>query len=185
MLEDGGGQRIGDLQPGDILLFAGKGLLARLVNWVQALRAADRASEYNHAALVTSADGDIFHAVRWRIRYTCLKNRGRRSRVMLVRWRKMTPARFRLGMAAVAPMEGRIFPLWRQLFHALNLARIICVGRWAVCSELVAKFLHAAGARHRHWAGTNVDDLHDEFVGRPSQYEVIYRGRWGDFFRKS
>lgn len=94
----------------------------------------------------------------------------------------MTLERFRLGMAEVAPMEGRLFPIWRQFLHVMDLARWLFWGHYAVCSELVAKFLYGTGARHRHWAGTNVDDLHDEFVGRPSQYEVVFKGRWGDFF---
>jgi hypothetical protein len=177
-----GDLRTGGVQPGDIVLFAGKSFPARIVNWYQSIKAG-HPSFYNHVALVTSPEGEIFHAARWWVRHSRLRHRCRRCQVEIIRWKQMTPERFRQGMAAVAPMEGRLFPLWRQLLHALSLARIICVGRWAVCSELVARFLQGAGARDRDWCGTNVIDLHDELLGSPSEYEVIFRGRWGDFFK--
>jgi hypothetical protein len=170
----------GELRPGDIILFAGKRFSARLVNWFQSWFAKDGFSEYNHAAVVTSAEGQIFESVRWWPRVIGLRRRYRRSQVMIVRWRGMTLERFHRGMAEVSYLKGRLYPIWRQLLHALRLAGIFR-GVDAVCSELVAKFLYGAGARHKRWAGVNVDDLHDEFESQPDQYEVVFRGRLQDF----
>jgi hypothetical protein len=169
------------LQPGDIILFAGRSFRARLVNFFQALFARDRTSAYNHAALVTSEDGDILHVTRWFIKYTSLKHRYRRSRVMIVRWRGMSRDRFRQAFAEIAPMQGRAFAFWRQPLLAVRLGWI-SFGEYMVCSELVARFLQAAGARSGPWAGLNVRDLYDEFVDHPEHYDVLYRGPLMEYF---
>jgi hypothetical protein len=171
----------GELKQGDVILFSGRNFSARLTNWFQALLAADGHSEYNHAAVVMSAEGLLFESVRWWPRVISLTKHYRRSRVMIVRWKGMTRERFQRGMAEVAYLQDRLYPIWRQLLHACRLARrIFCVD--AVCSELVAKFLYGAGARHKRWAGTNVDDLHDEFLNQPAQYEIVFQGRLEEFF---
>jgi len=100
---------------------------------------------------------------------------------MIVRWQGMTLERFQRGMAEVSYLKGRLYPVWRQLLHALRLAGIFR-GVDAVCSEMVAKFLYGAGARHKRWAGVNVADLHDEFVSQPDRFEVVFRGRLKDFY---
>lgn len=169
------------LKPGDIILFAGRSFRAKVINFFQSLFAKSGRSIYNHAALVTSAEGDILHATRWRIKHTSLRKRYRRSQVMILRWRHLTLDRLRRGMAEVGPMLGRPFAFWRQLLHAVRLGWLF-YGKYVVCSELVAKFLSAAGARARHWAGTNVNDLYEEFTGNPSHYQVVYQGRLMDFF---
>jgi hypothetical protein len=177
----GEGQNQSTLRQGDIILFAGQSFRARLVNFFQSFFAKSGVSIYNHAALVTSGDGDILHATRWRIKYTSLKRRYRRSQVLVVRWRHLTLERFRLGMAQVGPMLGRPFAFWRQVLHAIRLGWLFS-GEYVVCSELVAKFLSAAGARPGHWAGVNVNDLYEEFMDNPSHYQVVFRGRLMDFF---
>ncbi len=171
----------GELRPGDIILFAGRRFSARLINWFQALLAADGHSEYNHAAVVTSTEGLLFESVRWWPRFISLKKRYRRSQVLIVRWRGMTLERFQRGMAEVAYLKDRLYPVWRQLLHACCLANHIFRAD-AVCSELVAQFLYGAGARPKRWAGTNVDDLHHEFLKAPAQFEVIFQGRLADYF---
>ncbi len=172
----------GELRPGDIILFAGHRFSARLVNWFQARLAEDGHSEYNHAAVVTSTDGLLFESVRWWPRVISLKKRYRRSKVLIVRWKSMTLERFHRGMAEVGYLEKRLYPIWRQLLHACCLARHIF---WvdAVCSELVAKFLYGAGARHKRWAGINVDDLHHEFLRQAEQFEIVFQGRLEDYFK--
>lgn len=169
------------LRPGDIMLFAGRSFRSQIINFFQSLFARDWKSKYNHAALVASEDGDIFHATRWRIKYTSLRHRYRRSRVIIFRWRGMTHKRFRQGFAEIAAMEGRPFAFWRQLLHAVRLGWLF-YGKYMVCSELVARFLQAAGARQDHWAGVNVRDLYDELVDHPEQYDVIYQGPLLEYF---
>ncbi len=163
------------------MLFAGKNFFARLVNWFQARFAPDGKSEYNHAAVVISPEGHIFESVRWWPRVISLRKRYRRCQVMIVRWKGMTLERFHRGMAEVAYLQDRVYPIWRQLLHALRLARHF-FWKDAVCSELVAKFLYGAAVRQESWAGVNVADLHHEFVSLPSQYEIVFQGRLKDFF---
>jgi hypothetical protein len=163
------------------MLFAGHSFRSRLVNFFQSLFAKSRRSTYNYAALVVSQGGDILHATRWRIKHTSLKQHYRRSQVMVIRWRQMTPERFRLGLAEVEPMLGRPFAFWRQALHALRLGWLFS-SKHVVCSELVAKFLVAAGAWPRHWAGVNVNDLYEEFIENPAQYQVVFRGRLMNYF---
>jgi hypothetical protein len=171
----------GELRPGDIILFSGRGFSARLINWFQALLAEDGQSAYNHAAVVISKEGHLFESVRWWPRVINLKKRYRRSRVLIVRWRGMTLERFQRGMAEVVYLKDRLYPVWRQLLHACCLARHIFRAD-AVCSELVAKFLYGAGARHKRWAGINVNDLHHEFLRQPEQFDLVFQGRLEDYF---
>jgi len=170
-----------ELRPGDIILFSGRRFSARLINWFQTLLAKDGHSEYNHAAVVISSEGHLFESVRWWPRVINLKKRYRRSQVLIVRWQDMTLERFQQGMAEVAYLKDRLYPVWRQLLHACCLARYIFQAD-AVCSELVAKFLYGAGARHKRWAGTNVDDLHHEFLRQPEQFKLVFQGRLKDYF---
>jgi hypothetical protein len=171
----------GKLRPGDIMLFSGRRFSARLINWFQALLAEDGHSEYNHAAVVISEEGLIFESLRWWPRVISLRKHYRRSQVLIIRWKGMTLERFQRGMAEVTYLKDRCYPIWRQLLHALRLASILR-GVDAVCSELVAKFLYGAGARHKRWAGTNVDDLHHEFLRQPAQFEIVFQGRLEEYF---
>lgn len=176
-----GGKSQETLRPGDIILFAGRSFRAKLVNFFQSLYAKRGVSSYNHAAVVASGDGDILHATRWRIKHTSLKRRYRNSQVMVVRWRGMTPERFHSGLTEVKAMLGRPFAFWRQLLHAIRLGGLF-YSKYVVCSELVAKFLIAAGAWPRHWAGVNVNDLYEEFMENSTQYQVVFQGRLKDYF---
>ena len=169
------------VKPGDIVLFSGKRMFARVINWYQARFAPTRRSDYNHAAVVVSEHGRIFEVLLRRARSVNMRESYSNSRVAIYRWRQMTPERFNEGMNALSPLQNRrIYPLGRFLLHALRMAAL--TSRFdPVCAEMAAIFLEGAGARSRPWYGINVNDLHCELAADPSMYELVFEGRLQDF----
>jgi len=72
--------------------------------------------------------------------------------------------------------QGLPYPVHRLFFHLVPpLAKYASLGRWKVCSELVAEYLKQVGARPFIASGINPDTLADMFV-EWRNFDVLYRG---------
>jgi hypothetical protein len=146
------------LQPGDCFVVKTDSKLAGLVNWGQALWSHDNRAEFNHAGIVVKEDGTTFESLSRIGHYYLGRYAG--SRILVVRYGEMIPERFWFGYGQVKRYDGKLYPFWRLPLHLVNVAKFI---HWThpVCSELVGRFLNAAGITPNTGWGTTPDDWAD------------------------
>lgn len=164
-----------DLQPGDVFATANPQALGWIINLAQKVQSDDGESTYGHAGIITSPAGETFEAL-WKIRKNNLKAYVGK-RVVIARWKAMTPAAFEKGWQAVKVQEGQWYPFGRLFLHLLGMPKVHLPNR-EVCSELTCHFLISAGATVRsgcNWYGVNPDELVDEW--RISKhFDILYEG---------
>jgi hypothetical protein len=145
-----------------------------LINFVQKLYAKDNKSIYSHSGIIIDDLGNTWEASKT----VCSKNiftDYKDKDILVVRYNDLTEVKFDIGYVRVKQYAGDKYPWYRLILYILRLEKYI---HWTkmVCSELVAKYLNSIGARHNYWFGTNVDDLHDEYVNYKI-YTTIYEGK--------
>lgn len=162
------------LRAGDIFLMEGEKFLDRLINFFQALWNGDRRSSCTHAGVILNDSGDTLETTNWRTGFLNLFTDHPGDSVMVFRWQGMNPWLAYVSGDAVADQVGRIYPYQRLVLFTVGLAKYIH-WRGMVCSELVARFLVACGARGSWW-GINVDLLHDDCLNS-KEWKLIYHGK--------
>jgi len=163
------------VKSGDIFLLAGSGWLDKIINFFQALYSGDKRSQFTHSGIfILDGMGYTFETTYWRTGQHNLLEEHPGSHIKILRWKGMNLPRVLEGFEAVKDQGGRIYPYHRLALFALGLARWI---HWKgmVCSEIVACFLAAAGAREGYW-GINVDQLNDDTDINP-EWKVVYEGK--------
>ena len=97
-------------------------------------------------------------------------------------YRPQVPISLRTRDLALEQIErqhlGRVYPVWRLPLHLVPwVAKYATVGRWLVCSELVAKYLTLIAARYLVFTGIAPDTLADEWSCWRN-FEVLLEGEW-------
>jgi hypothetical protein len=130
--------------------------LGRAITTIEAFWDVDGKAEYSHAGIILGPNGTTFEAL-WTNKRQGLTSAYAGKQVLIGRHEGMDNIRFADGWCQVAHLEGRWYAGHRLLLHIIPpLARMIATGGFAVCSELVAKFLCGAQLLD-HWAGVNPD----------------------------
>ena len=179
-----------DLRPGDLFVTKNPQALGRGINAIQTFWSRDGQSQYSHAGIILDPDGTTFEAL-WTIKRSNLFKGYVGEKVCIARWVHMIEAYTRKAMRVLSQEhEGKIYPAWRLFLNVIPpLAKYTSFkGRFAVCSELVAKFLYIVyqqhgydddygykWPRHSHYCGTNPDMLADEWH-RWDNYEIVFEG---------
>jgi len=150
------------------------------INAVQKVWSRDNRSEYSHAGIITSDLGDTLEAL-WTVKNQNLFEAYAGENVLVARYTghpwtlefKAETAIYKLRKKH----EGQVYPIWRLPFQLIPpLAKYLTWrGKFCVCSELVAEYLHMIGARHDQFMGTNPDTLADEWH-RWKDFEIIHEG---------
>lgn len=165
------------IRQGDVFCVATDGVLARAINAVQTFSSRDRESTFNHAGVICCEDGVTLEAW-WTVRQRMLYEAYAGCRVLIARPRSDVHVK----TLAISMLEdahlGQKYPFWRLALHLFPpLARDLSAGgRYVVCSELVAKYLHYLGVRHEYFTGTNPDNLADEWR-KWRDFKVVFDGR--------
>lgn len=149
-------------------------LLGRAICAVQSFWSMDGCAKYSHAGILWRADPPTTYEALWtNCRQPLSAYRGRQ--ILIGRHEQMDPYRFALGWEAVYRLEGRWYAGHRLALHLIPpLARMLASGGFAVCSELAAKFLHAAGLLHL-WQGVTPDYLSEVIVNHRG-WQIVFEG---------
>ncbi len=133
------------LHPGDIFCSRNPMWLGRVITWFEKLRAEDNQAEYSHAGIVVEQPDTTFEAL-WTNRKQNLFKAYSGTRVLIGRHEYMTPGRAARGWESIKKYEGKWYAGWRLIFHALPFCSKVGTGNFAVCSEMVGKFISKSGA---------------------------------------
>lgn len=168
-----------DVEAGDIFLSYSNAFVSKGIKYIQEWQAKDDEASYSHAGIILDSAGNTFESLST-VTSNCLFKKYAKSKVAIyrpTRWNdKVRERKIQEGISRVLKHDGDQYPYRRLFFHAIGLAKHIHWMNQLVCSELVAKYLYYAGMRHRHYFGTNPDDLHDEL--KDSKYfELTYEGK--------
>ncbi|PIE67203.1 MAG: hypothetical protein CSA23_04955 [Deltaproteobacteria bacterium] len=145
--------------PGDIFVVYSGTFFARTINRVQQFWDVDGQAKFNHAGVIIDADGTTIEALRT-IQNGNIYNY-KDHLFMVGRPYAITDEKFQVGYDAIKGHLGQSYPWWRLFLHVFPpAARHISTGNFPVCSELVAKFLHAAGY-FPSWKGITPDVIAD------------------------
>lgn len=163
------------LKPGDVFCVSGNmGFISKVIVFNEWLWSCDGNAKYGHSGLITSDSGDTLEAL-WTVK---------ESRIEVYKGMEIVIARpsicesaINAGIATVMKEKGKIYPVWRLILHLVPALAKISIGRWKVCSELVASFLNDIGARPYPWEGATPDMLADEWH-QWKKFEIVYEGVW-------
>lgn len=161
-----------DLRPGDIFCTVNPMWLGRAICAVQRFWDPDGEADFSHAGVITCGF-NTFEA-RWQNgRYSLNDYIG--ERVLVGRHESMDYEAFLRGWQQIYHLEGRFYAGHRLLLHLFPpLARMVASGGFAVCSEIVAKFLAGAGVMTR-WSGIAPDYLSD-MMTQHKGWTVVFDG---------
>lgn len=162
------------LLPGDCAVVKTHSPIADLLIWGQRLKSKDDKAEYNHALIVTAADGTTFESLAKIAHYGIDGYRG--CPIYIARHLEMTPERFKAGYDHVKKFDQCFYPWWRLPLHLVGLAKHI---HWSypVCSELVGRFLYEAGLSRSTGWGWSPDELADLW-DESKNWKLIFKGTW-------
>ena len=174
------------LQRGDVFVSEGSmGPASWLIRQAERFWSRDNQAHYGHAGIITSAAGETLE-VLWSVRHGHIDVYAG-QRVLIARptgtiFRPSEPVSLRTRDQAIEILEsqhlGRVYPIWRIPLHLFPpAAKYLHIGRWLVCSELVAKMLVLIAARDQVYYGTNPDTLADEWICWRN-FEVLFEGEW-------
>lgn len=186
---------ITELKPGDIFCTRNPMWLGRLICWFEKLKSKDNHAEYSHAGIILDPAGTTFEAV-WTNRKQNLFEVYGGQKVLIGRHKFMSADNFLRGWIGVKKYEGKIYAGHRLLLHAIPFASKFGTGGFAVCSEIVMKFVSKSGVmldttsaesvarfirtnESVYWKGMNPDDVADMITGPFSAkgWSVVYEGK--------
>lgn len=159
------------LRKGDVFAVRTNSALAGMINFCQRIWSWDSESKYNHAGIIIGEDGETFESLVRIGRYNLSQYEG--QRILIARHREMDDLKFEYGFLKVKDLDGAVYPVLRLLLHLLRLAKYVH-WKYPVCSELVGKFLNAAGL-WRKWWGVNPDNLADVWA-ISKYYDIVFEG---------
>jgi hypothetical protein len=164
------------LKKGDFFCTENPMALGKAIRFVEKFWAKDNDAGYSHSGIITDPDGTTLEAL-WRVKGNSL-NAYVGQKMIIGRWNSMTIDSFWNGMTSIQDNIGRIYPLWRLAFFALNIEKHIATSNWAVCSELVCKFLIGAGFKEiGEWRGQDPEDVED-MVKNWKMTTQVFEGVW-------
>lgn len=167
------------LKRGDIFCSKNPMWIGSAINIAQKFWSSDNESEYGHAGIIISTDGDTFESL-WTIRQNHLDSyKGNKVLIGRAIWPSQDDQDYAIQRVRI-DHEGQIYPIWRLIFHLFGpLAKYISSGKFPVCSELTVKKAILAGvtAWGSTWKGKNPDHVADA-IRRWDAYEVIFEGIW-------
>lgn len=162
------------LMAGDVFAVENPMILGRAINAAQLFWSDDNEATYSHNGIITDPTGKTLETL-WTVREQNLYDRYAGKRVLVARPDSPEPF-IRSAIDQIRKDHlGQWYPAWRLPLHLIPpFAKYLTIGgRFLVCSELTAKFLFLAGARHGQYTGTRPDTLADEWRhGR--RYTVLF-----------
>ncbi|HQM30630.1 MAG TPA: hypothetical protein PLR20_14880 [Syntrophales bacterium] len=159
------------IRKGDVFAVKTNSALAGIINFCQKVWSWDSESKYNHAGVIIDETGKTFESLAKIGSYDLSQYEG--QCIIIARHKEMDDSKFEYGFLKVKGLDGAIYPVLRLLLHLVRLAKYIH-WKYPVCSELVGKFLNAAGL-WRKWWGITPDILADVWT-ISKHYDVIYEG---------
>ena len=162
-----------DIKRGDVCGTRNPMALGRGINAVQWLWSRDNESKYSHSLMFLDSER-TFEAL-WTNKSQDFLQTYRGKRVIIARPLVSDKAKDRALKQLTKRHSGQRYPFWRIPMHIFPPLAKICAFERLVCSELTAKYLWLAGARHEQYAGTNCDTLADEWRCW-GNFEIIYEG---------
>jgi len=178
-----------ELKPGDLFCTKNPMWLGKAIAWFEKLKSKDNQAEYSHAGIIIGVPAITFEAV-WTNKKQDLLKAYRGQKVLIGRHANMNMSSFQRGWNGVKKYEGKYYAGWRLLLHALPFTSKIGTGNFAVCSELVMKFLSKSlvmlnesnkddvakairTGESLYWKGWNPDDVADMIRDHKGWYKVF------------
>jgi hypothetical protein len=162
------------LHAGDVFTTSNPMWLGRAICYMERFVDVDNAATYSHAGIITDYKGTTFEAL-WKNGKQDIFKAYAGKRVLIGRHAKMNLEAFQRGWDGVKHLEGRWYAGHRLLLHLVPpVAKMFNSGKFAVCSEIVAKFLKDAGFID-YWAGVNPDYIAD-MIKRWRDWTIVYEG---------
>lgn len=164
-------------KPGDIFFVGGDGWLNNLINKFQAMWSSDGVTKYSHVGIITDPFGSTFETTSFLTGYQSMANVYAGSEITVLRWEKMANWRAYAGLRVVIDQEGRLYPYWRLLAHALRIHSWFH-GKTMECSVLTANFLFGAGMQLNEenlWL-YDVEKLYEELLTPGKGWSTIFTG---------
>ena len=147
----------------------------KAICWFEKLRSEDNQAEYSHAGVLIGRGGITFEALRTNRKQNLFREYAGKK-VLIGRHKDMTPKRAMMGWDGVKQYEGQTYAFWRLLLHAIPFCSKIGTGGFAVCSEIVGKYISKSGVMI---AGRAVGDpLVQEFIKTGESF--YWKGRTPD-----
>lgn len=169
-------------KPMDFFCTQGAGFIGWGIRQITKNLSSDRECEFNHAGLLPEGNECTLEAL-WHIETKNLLEHYEGCKVLVGRYNKMNHESAQLALDGIKRHIGQSYPKRRLFFHLLNVAHHIHWIDAVVCSELVAKALYHAGARHHKYWGVTPDNLADEIEHELNEertgpkYDIIYKGK--------
>lgn len=182
-----------ELHPGDIFCTKNPMMLGRLIRWFEKLRSSDNQAEYSHAGVIIGRPAITFEALWTNHKQNFFKAYAG-TKVLIGRNKNMTDAMAVKGCQAIEKYEGKWYAGWRLLLHALPFCSKIGTGNFAVCSEMVGKFISKSGVQIAgkpisdpavqaylktgesfYWQGRTPDDIAD-MIREFKNWSTVFEG---------
>ena len=174
-----------DIQLGDVFCTRNEKFFGKMINLSQRIFSDDKQSTYSHSGIIIGPNGKTFEARKTINVFNIKDYIGKKvviARPTLTMDKKEVNGMTQLYAITDLMMDyrGNIYPFWRIALHAIPFLadNISAKGKFLVCSELLAKYLHLIGVRHGHYVGTTPDNLADEFHHHWN-YKIIFEGVYG------
>jgi hypothetical protein len=170
------------LLPLDFFCVKGTGFISWTIRHITKNLSPDRECEYNHAGLLPDGSACTLEAL-WHVESKNLFEHYENCKILIGRYNNLTPEKYLKAIKSIKRHIDQPYPKRRLFFHLLNLAHHIHWINAVVCSELVAKALYNAGARHHNYYGTTPDTVADEIENQLNdkkdgpKYKTVFHGR--------
>jgi hypothetical protein len=171
-----------ELLPLDFFCTKGSGVIGWAIRRITKNLSSDRECKYNHAGLLPDGTACTLEAL-WHVESKNLFEHYEGQKVLIARYIGLTPKKYLKAIKSIQRHIDQPYPKRRLFFHLLNLAHHIHWTNAVVCSELVAKALFNAGARHHNYWGTTPDNIADEIKNQLNKkrtgpnYKIIYKNK--------
>jgi len=149
--------------------------LGKAINAIQWFWSEDGEAKYSHAGMILDNRGTTFEAL-WTVSSRNIFSAYAGENVIIARPRCDSAAIDKALDAIITEHKGQWYPGWRLFMHLIPPASKITFFDRLVCSELCAKYLYLAGARHDQYTGTNPDTLADEWR-EWKHFDVVFEGK--------
>lgn len=163
-----------DLRVGDIFCTSNPMWLGRAIRFIERTNDIDGEATYSHAGVIMDYRGKTFEAL-WTNKKQDLFQAYAGKQILIGRHERMNASAAEKGWDNVKDLEGNWYAGHRLFLHLIPpLAKWLAMGKWAVCSELTAKYLVGAGLLN-FWPGVNPDYLAD-MIRRWKEWHIVYEG---------
>jgi len=161
------------LKAGDYFCVRNDSFLSKLIILQEWIKSLDHEATYSHAGVIVDSNGTTMESLRKVAHYDLQTHKG--CKIIIARHKEMTPENFQKGYNEILKYNGKVYPIFRLVFHLLGIAKFLHTSGVPVCSELVVEHCYHAGLCDHDGYGWTPDNLADK-MRNYNCYDVLYEG---------